>query len=49
MEIIQKNGELKGLSKEEILRNKKFTQVIEDMSTMGRIMKNKILKEKKNK
>jgi len=49
LEIIQKNGELKGLSKEEILRNKKFAQVIEDMSTMGRIMKNKILKEKKNK
>ena len=45
IELIEKNAEKNGLSKAEIIREVKRTQLLEDMSAMGTIMKNKIKKE----
>ena len=47
LNIIEKAGELKGLSKEEISKNKEITQLIEDMNAMGTIIKESIKLEKK--
>ena len=44
--MIEKKGKLKNLSKEEIEKVIKRTQLIEDMSIIGSTYKNKIIKEK---
>ena len=44
--LIEKTAKLKGLSKDEIKKETKRAQLLEDMSAMGTIMKNQILKEK---
>ncbi len=46
IELIEKIGKLKGLSKEEIKKETDKAQILEDMSTMGTIMKEKIIHEK---
>ena len=46
--LIEKNGKLKGLTNEEIKNETKKAQLLEDMSTIGTIMKEEILKEKEN-
>ena len=46
IELIEKFGKLKGLSSEEIKKEIDKTQILEDMSTMGTIMKEQILSEK---
>ena len=44
--LIEQKGKLKGLSSEEIKKETKKAELIEDMSTMGTIMKEEIIKEK---
>ena len=44
--LIEKAGKLKGLSSEDIKKETKKAQLIEDMSAMGTIMKEEIIKEK---
>ena len=46
IELIEKIGKEKGLSSEEIKKEIDKTQILEDMSTMGTIMKEQILSEK---
>ena len=46
IELIEKIGKEKGLSSEEIKKEIDKTQILEDMSTMGTIMKEQILTEK---
>ena len=46
IELIEKMGKLKGLSDEEIKKETDKAQILEDMSTMGTIMKEKIIYEK---
>ena len=46
MRLIEKIGKLKNMSNEEIKREQKKVQLIEEMSTFGTIMKNKIIQEK---
>ena len=44
--LIEKVGKLKSLSSEDIKKETKKAQLIEDMSAMGTIMKEEIIKEK---
>ena len=46
IDLIEKMGKLKGLSSEEIKKEVDKTQLLEDMSTMGTIMKEQILSNK---
>ena len=46
IKLIEKKGKLNNLSKEEIKKVIKRTQLLEDMSIMGTITKDKIIKEK---
>ena len=46
IDLIEKMGRLKGLSSEEIKKEVDKTQLLEDMSTMGTIMKEQILSNK---
>ena len=46
--MIENAGKLKGLSNEEIQRQVQKVKLIEDMSTIGTIMKEEILSEKKS-
>ena len=48
LNIIEKIGEQKALSKEEISKKKEITQLLEDMNAMGEIIKEEINSEKKN-
>ena len=48
IELVEKIGKLKGLSKDEIKKETDKVQLLEDMSTMGSIMKEKIIYEKQN-
>ena len=47
IDLIIKKGKEKGLSNEEIQRETDRAQILEDMSTMGTIMKEQIIEEKK--
>ena len=47
IELIKQKGEAKGLSYDEIKREIDKAQILEDMSTMGTIMKEEIIEEKK--
>ena len=46
MKLIEEKGKLKNIPKEEIEKQVKRTQLLEDMSTMGSIVKQQIIKEK---
>lgn len=46
MKLIEEKGKSKKSTKEEIEKQVKRTQLLEDMSTMGSILKQKIIKEK---
>ena len=46
IELVEKVGKTKGLSSEEIKKEVDKTQILEDMITMGTIMKEQILAEK---
>ena len=48
VDLIEKMGKLKGLSSEEIKKEVDKTQLLEDMSTMGTIMKEQILSDKES-
>ena len=48
IKLIENAGKLKGLSNEEIQKQINKVQLIEDMSILGTIMKEEILKEKKS-
>ena len=48
IDLIEKMGKLKGLSSEEIKKEVDKTQLLEDMSTMGTIMKEQILSDKES-
>ena len=47
IELIKQKGKEKGLSYDEIKRETDKAQILEDMSTMGSIMKEEIIEEKK--
>ena len=47
VDLIEKMGKLKGLSDEEIKKEVDKTRILEDMSTMGTIMKEQIIEEKR--
>ena len=47
LEIIEKEGKIKGLSNEEIEEEKNKVQLLEDMNAAGIIMKEQIKEEKK--
>jgi len=46
MKLIEEKGKLKNIPEEEIKKQVKRTQLLEDMSTMGSIVKQQIIKEK---
>ena len=46
MKLIEEKGKLENIPKEEIEKQVKRTQILEDMSTLGSIMKKQIIKEK---
>lgn len=46
MKLIEEKGKMKNIPKEEIKKQVKRTQILEDMSTIGSIVKQQIIKEK---